>query len=218
MKKLFALLLLSSALLAESAVLAAQWYPSVCKVKHYKTCKKPIEYWQTHFTLHGLWPQKKEYCNVPARAKILDKKREWKALPTLVNPSMMELLVTYMPGALAGLHKHEYVKHGSCLSPNPDFYFLTSFSLLSQLNNTPIRLFFLKNRGKRVQTAKIAKLFDKAFFEGAGKRVRFVCEKGYLTELRINLAGDIIPQSYLYDLLRQAKPTKRGCKLGKIGR
>ncbi|BCD60848.1 MULTISPECIES: hypothetical protein [unclassified Nitratiruptor] len=218
MKKLFTLLLLASTLLAQNAILAVQWFPSVCKVKHYKTCKKPIEYWQTHFTLHGLWPTKKEYCNVPARAKMLDKKGDWGSLPKLINPSMTELLFTYMPGAVIGLHKHEYVKHGSCLSPSPDFYFLTSFSLLSQLNNTPMRFFFLKNRGKRVQTAKIAKLFDKAFFKGAGKRVRFICEKGYLTEMRINLAGEISPQSYLCDLLREAKPIKRGCTIGKIGR
>ena len=218
MKKILALLFLGLSLLASEAVLAVQWYPSVCKVYRYKSCKRPIPFWLTHFTLHGLWPKGRSYCNVDARSRMLDKKGRWDAIPLKLKPSLAELLFTYMPGYADGLHKHEWVKHGSCYAKSPEIYFLDAISLVSQLNRSPVRQFFLDHRGKRVQTYKIRKAFDKAYFKGAGKRVKFICRKGYLTEMYINLKGTITPQTPLYDLLKKARKTRLGCKRGLIAR
>ncbi|WP_187647342.1 ribonuclease T2 family protein [Nitrosophilus labii] len=217
MKKVILFLLLTIAAIANEYVLAIQWFPSVCKVKNYKECQRPLPFWRSNFTLHGLWPKKK-YCNVSAREKILDKKREWQKIPLKISPYLSELIATYMPGYISGLHKHEWVKHGSCYSKSPEKYFLDAISLVSQLNTSKVKEFFLKNRGKRVQTLKIRKVFDKEFGEGSGKKVKFICKNGYLTELRINLKGKIVPNTSIYDLLQNSKKSSIGCKIGLIAR
>lgn len=219
MKKLLFPLLLALSLFAKdiSALLAVQWFPSVCKVERYKECRKPLSFWQTHFTLHGLWPKGRHYCNVSARAKMLDKKRAWQKIPLRLSLELEELLFTYMPGALSGLHKHEWVKHGSCYG-SPDIYFLDSIALTSQLNDSDVRYFFLRNRGKVVQGYKIRQAFDEAFGKGAGKRVKIICKRGYITELRLYLKGNISSKTPLADLLHKARPTRIGCKRGRIGR
>jgi ribonuclease I len=38
-------------------VLAYTWTPEFCYGQAYPGCKAPEDYWKTHFTLHGLWPQ-----------------------------------------------------------------------------------------------------------------------------------------------------------------
>ncbi len=218
MKKLLLATLLSIAALASEYILAVNWYPSVCKTQNYRACKRMLPFWKSNFTLHGLWPKNKEYCNVSARAKILDKRGYWDRIRLSLSPSLTELLIEYMPGYVSGLHKHEWVKHGSCYSDNPEVYFLDSIALVSQLNQSPIRQFFLEHRGERVATWKIRRAFDRAYFKGAGKRVKFICRKGYLTEMRINLRGTITPQTPLYDLLKKARRVRPGCKRGMIAR
>lgn len=215
MKKLILSLLFTIAALANEYTLAIQWFPSVCKVENYKACRKNYPFWRENFTLHGLWP-KKTYCKISTRDKILDKQGKWQKLNIKISPKLATLIATYMPGYLSGLHKHEYIKHGSCYKKSVDEYFLDSINLISQLNNSKIKDFFLENRGKRVKTAKIRNLFKKEF--GNGKNVKFICKDGYLTELRIKLKGKITPITPLYDLMVHTKPVKIGCKIGKIGK
>jgi len=219
MKKLLLALLFAASLFGKEmeAVLAAQWFASVCKVKRYKECRRPHPFWLENFTLHGLWPKGKSYCKVPVRVKILDKRGHWDRIPLELSPKIRELLTLYMPGAISGLHKHEWVKHGSCYGP-PDLYFLHSIALIEQLNRSEVRDFFLRHRGKLVQGYKIRRAFDKAFGKGSGKRVRIVCEKGYITELRLSLKGKISSTTPLSTLLLRARPVRMGCTLGRIGR
>jgi len=217
-RKLALALLLGIAAVAGEYVLALSWYPSVCKVRHYSTCKKPLPFWTRNLTLHGLWPKRRTYCHVPARLKILDKRGYWRHIDLDLPPQLQELLLQYMPGSAVGLHNHEWVKHGSCYDPNPHKYFLDSIALVSQIHQPPLAQFFRGNRGRRVQTYKIRKLFDKIYFRGAGKRVKFICRKGYLTEMRINLAGTITPRTPLGTLLKRARRTRLGCQRGMIAR
>ncbi|MRJ02638.1 MAG: ribonuclease T [Epsilonproteobacteria bacterium] len=219
MMKILLPFLLALSLFAKEmrAVLAVQWFPSVCKVERYRECRKPLPFWLSNFTLHGLWPKGREYCKVSARQKILDKRGRWDKIPLKLSPQLQELLYTYMPGSLSGLHNHEWVKHGSCYG-DPEIYFLDSIALVSQLNDSPVRQFFLDHRGKIVQTYKIRRVFDKAFGKGAGKRVKFICKRGYLTEMRINLKGEISSRTPLADLILKAPRTRRGCSRGRIAR
>ncbi len=218
-KKLLLSLLLALSAFASQYVLALNWYPSVCKVTHFRACKKPLPFWQTHFTLHGLWPQGRSYCGVDTKSKILDKRGLWDRLPMRpLSPELRQLLLAYMPGVVSSLHKHEWLKHGTCFSHNPQLYFLDAIALTSQINQTTIRRFFLEHRGKRISTHTIRKKFDEEYFPGAGKRVHFVCKRGYLVEMRINLAGTITPKTPLYDLLKRARPTAQGCRRGRIAR
>ncbi len=219
MKKLLLLTLLSLALFARDvALLAVQWFPSVCKVERYKECRRPLDFWKSHFTLHGLWPRARHYCHVSARARMLDKRGYWDKIPLKLSPELMDLLYNYMPGSFSGLHKHEWIKHGSCYTKNPQIYFLDSIALVDQLNHSEVRSFFLHHVGERIQTYKIRKVFDRAFGYGSGKRVKVVCKRGYITELRINLAGKISAKTPLSQLLRRAPKTRLGCKIGRIAR
>ncbi|BCD68650.1 hypothetical protein [Nitratiruptor sp. YY09-18] len=217
MKKLLLSVLLALSALASEYVLAINWYPSVCKVHHYKTCKKPLPFWQNHLTLHGLWP-KKQYCNVPIRWKLLDKRGYWNHIDLKLPPQLQALLLQYMPGSAVGLHNHEWVKHGSCYSHDPQKYFLDAISLVKKINDSPVLSFIHEHRGHRIQTYKIRKIFDGTYFSGAGKRVKFICRKGYLTEIRINLKGRITPKTPLSSLLQRARKTGMGCSRGFIAR
>jgi len=215
MKKLILLTFFSLLLVAGEYKLAIEWFPSVCKVKDFKACKRDYPFWRENFTLHGLWP-KKVYCKVSQREKILDKKGKWEKLNVKLPPKLAIMVAMYMPGYLSSLHKHEWIKHGTCYGKDIQSYFLDSITLVSQINNSKVKDFFIKNRGKLVQTAKIRKIFEDEF--GNGKNVKFICEDGYLTEIRINLKGEISPVAPLYDLMVHAKPQKIGCKKGKIAR
>jgi len=218
MKKFLLLTFLSLALFAKNmAILAVQWFPSVCKVERYKECQRPLPNWRENLTLHGLWPQGRSYCHISARIKILDKRGYWEKIPLSLSPELKNLLYTYMPGSFSGLYKHEWVKHGSCYG-DPEHYFLDSIALLSQINDSDVRTFFIEHRGRRIQTYKIRKAFDKAFGKGSGKRVRFICKRGYLTEMRLYLRGKITPQTSLGTLLKRARPTRIGCSIGIIAR
>ncbi len=218
MKRWLLPLLLALSLTAApiKGILAITWFPSVCKVHHYPACKKPLPSWLTNFTIHGLWPSRAHYCHVSPRAKILDKRGLWEKIPLDLPPSLTELLYLYMPGALSGLHKHEWIKHGSCYTKNPQEYFLDSIALTSKINQSLVKAFFLDHRGKVVQTYKIRKVFDKAFGKGSGKRVKFICKRGYITEMRISLKGFLSPNTPLGKLLRHAPKLRIGCKRGKI--
>ena len=219
MKKLLLLSLLALSLLAkDGAVLALQWFPSVCKVERYKECRRPLDFWTSHFTLHGLWPKAHSYCHVSLRAKILDKRGYWEKIPLKLTPELSNLLHLYMPGSLSGLHKHEWVKHGSCYSDDPQRYFLDAIGLADQLNHSYVRTFFVEHRGELIQTYTIRKAFDRAFGYGSGKRVKVICKRGYIIELRINLAGKISAKTPLSQLLRRAPKTRLGCKIGRIAR
>jgi ribonuclease T2 len=67
--------------------------------------------------LHGLWPQPRSqaYCGVDERAVEQDKRRRWRDLPwERLDDDLWNRLQQAMPGTRSGLHKHEWIKHGTC--------------------------------------------------------------------------------------------------------
>lgn len=203
-------------------LLALSWQPAFCQNhQSKKECKTMTEtrYDASHFTLHGLWPQPKSniYCNVTSHEKNLDKRKMWEQLSVLgLSKETYDNLTVVMPGVASYLHRHEWIKHGTCYSQTPEEYFKESILLTEQINASGVRDFFVENIGKNISMGEIKSRFNKAFGNGAGKKVKVKCNQGMITELWINLKGDINEDSLLKDLLKNASNTSSSCSGGVV--
>lgn len=190
-------------------LLAISWQNAFCQThQHKRECRnvKKTAFSATHFTLHGLWPQPRSntYCKPT--------KKLW------LNPTLYNELLTVMPAAKSGLHQHEWKKHGTCYNTTPERYFRDSMDLLQQINNSYVRDFFVRNIGKKVTLKQVQLAFDKAFGKGSGRKVKMQCKSGYITELQINLEGDVSKAKTLSDLLKNAPMIRHSCQKGLIDR
>jgi len=114
-----------------------------------------------------------------------------------------------MPGVKSGLHKHEWRKHGSCYGKDEDGYFKDALKLLDEVNNSSLREFFAKNRGKVITKAQLNQKFKHP------RKFIMICKKGLITELRFALKGRVDKEN-LSELLKKAKPLRGGCQRGRI--
>jgi len=118
-----------------------------------------------------------------------------------------------MPGVSSNLHKHEWIKHGTCYGSDANTYYKDSIHLLEQINNSKVGNFFSKNIGKRVTLQQVRSLFNRNFGQGTGKRVQMQCKKGMITELWLNLGSG---SDDLGTLLKRGKSVKGRCFSGRI--
>ena len=141
-----------------------------------------------------------------------------------------------MPGVQSGLHLHEWTKQGTCYEDDksgpdagadPDEYFTESIAVLEELNASAVRILFSDNIGNLLSSTQIEAAFDQAFGKGAGKRVLIRCEKvggeNTITELWINLKGDISEAANLSGLILEAPPIEKStnlasCSSGRVTR
>ena len=124
-----------------------------------------------------------------------------------------------MPGTKSFLHRHEWVKHGSCHeNGSTNGYYEDSLRLMSALNGSIVRVLFADNIGKHLSTNDIQAAFDEAFGKGAGNRIRIKCKRDgkrqLIQEITIGLYGIFDPEHSLAQLMAAAKPTNSGCKGG----
>ena len=195
MKKLFALLVLLGSLLfaiSTDNILALSWENTYCMFhKNAKECKIRSPYTYTHFTLHGLWPEKKNYCKSPYSFKL--------------SPLMWGVLEKYMPAAKRGLARHEWLKHGTCFGTDPNTYFLTAIKLTQQFNETMFIDFFQTHMGSYVSLSRIRYVLGSIFGKKNIRKFQILCHKGYISEIRIHLKGNPVKED-LYELINNAKP------------
>jgi len=201
----------------QNYLLAISWQPAFCQIAQQKsecTTQTKARFDAKNFSLHGLWPQPPDniYCNVSNKDK-----KKWKQLPALdLSKELREDLKRVMPGVVSYLHRHEWIKHGTCYSDSPETYYRDSLALMKQINTSPVRDFIVKNIGKKVTSTEIRKKFDESFGKGAGDKVDVRCKKGMISELWINLQGKITKETRLSELMKQARSAKLGCKGGLI--
>jgi len=204
-------------------LLALSWHNAFCETHRYKKeCKKSLfsfgkaKYSQKHFVLHGLWPQPRNnvYCNVEKDFVNADKHGQWRDLPCLaMDEAIEDRLAKVMPGFASDLHKHEWVKHGTCYGTDPQAYFEDAVSLVEQLNDSKVGNYFSKNTGKHVTLKQVRHLFDRSFGVGAGKRVEMKCKKGLVTELWLHLGSG---SNDLGTLLHRGKQVRSRCQRGLV--
>ncbi len=190
-------------------LLAISWQNAFCQTHQKKReCRnvKADHFSATHFTLHGLWPQPRNntYCK-PTKKLWLEK-------------SLYNELLQVMPAAKSGLHQHEWKKHGTCYNTTPERYFKDSIALLKQINDSYVRDFFVRNIGKQLTIKQVQLAFDKAFGKGSGRKVKMQCKSGLITELQINLDGDIATTPSLTQLLKNAPMVRNSCQKGLVDR
>jgi ribonuclease T2 len=206
-------------------LLALSWHNAFCETHRYKKeCKRSLlpfrksKYSEKYFVLHGLWPQprSKVYCNVEKDFVNADKHGRWRDLPCLaMDEEIEERLAKVMPGFASDLHKHEWVKHGTCYGSDPQAYFEDAVSLVEQINSSKVGDFFSKNIGKQVTLKQVRHLFDRNFGVGTGKRVELKCKKGLITELWLHLGSG---SDDLGTLLQRGKQIRSRCQKGLIDR
>ena len=206
-------------------LLALSWHNAFCETHRYKKeCKRGLSNLlkrkasDTHFVLHGLWPQPRNnvYCNLSKAVIGKDKAKRWRQLPAVdLDTQTSTALAQVMPGFKSQLHKHEWIKHGTCYGKDANGYFSDAVSLVNQVNSSALGIFFTQNIGKRVSLKQVQMLADKAFGRGAGKRMALQCKQGMVTELWLNLGSG---STDLSQLLQSGKPAYSRCKGGRIDR
>jgi ribonuclease T2 len=206
-------------------VLALSWQPSFCETHQEKDeCKTQTasRFDANKFTLHGLFP-KPSYCGVSRENKELDKPKTWNQLPPVeLSAAVTTILAEKMPGFASQLERHEWYKHGTCYGTTPDEYFQDAMLLQDQVNSSDVQKLFASNIGNVITSQQIRASFDRSFGAGTGNKISIECGDGSprsITELQINLVGEIKPDSSIKTLIAAAK-NKGGdsCPKGEVDR
>lgn len=209
----------------ESYILAVSWQPGFCETRPTKPeCESQTEsrFDASNFTLHGLWPQPRAniYCNVAPENVAKDKKRKWGELPVLVlEDETRTALNVVMPGSQSHLHRHEWIKHGTCYNGEPaEEYYKDSLQLMGELNNSAVRNLFANNIGEEITTTKIREAFDNHFGEGAGDKIKITCKndgsRRLITEITIALEGNLDELTMGNAILGAPDANSAGCNKG----
>lgn len=200
-------------------LLAISWQNAFCQTHQYKKeCKAMTkkDFGASNFVLHGLWPQPRnnQYCNVSKKEVGMDKNKQWHRLSDLdLNTTVRSDLSKLMPGYHSNLHKHEWVKHGTCYGTNANEYYADAMNLLTQVNESKVQKYFEKNIGKIIELKNIRKLFNEEFGKGAGEHVTMNCKQGLITELWLHLGS---AEEDLKGLFSKGEKPKSRCYKGRI--
>ena len=143
----------------------------------------------------------------------------WRSLPPLsLTPETRRQLERVMPGTMSYLHRHEWVRHGTCYGASAERYYRDAMALLAELNGSRVRELFDGRIGRRIRIEQIRRAFDESFGRGAGRRVDVRCAndggRRIILELRLNLAGRVGDGPSLRRMLAAARPLRSRCAGG----
>jgi ribonuclease T2 len=209
---------------SQDLLLALSWHNAFCEThRGRKECQRRLFPFgkksnkENRFVLHGLWPQPKQrvYCGVQRRYITADKYKQWHKLPEPeLKQETKEALRRVMPGVDSNLHRHEWIKHGTCYGTDAQIYFQDAIALTEEVRSSEVARFFQKYAGKRVSIEKVRHLFDKSFGAGAGRHVELRCNRGMITELWLHLGSG--ENKELSSLLQNGKRVHSRCQRGII--
>ena len=199
-------------------LLAMSWQPGFCaghsRKKECRSAKRG-DFSSAHLSLHGLWPQPRDnaYCGVSDADKAIDRRGRWDLLkPLKLSQKTKRELKKYMPGFTSNLQRHEWIKHGTCYSPDPETYYADSIRLAKAIDKGSVDELITSLKGKKVSLKKIRQAMDESFGKGASKSVGLRCDrKNQLTELWIGLYGDPATSS-IEEMLKAGKRQSTNCR------
>ena len=200
-------------------LLAISWQNAFCQSHQYKKeCKSmnANSFGAFEFVLHGLWPQPRNnaYCNVSKKQIGMDKNKQWNRLDKLdLESDTRKRLSKLMPGYGSNLHKHEWVKHGTCYGTSANDYYVDAMNLQTQVNESKVQQYFKQNIGRQIHLKDVRKVFDKEFGAGAGDHVTMNCRKGLITELWLHLGNG---STELKELFKSGERPKSRCHKGRV--
>lgn len=209
----------------DSFVLALSWQPAFCETHRNKPecAVDDPEAWQaTHFTLHGLWPNKKScgikygYCGSVCRAPRGGGPTWMCNYPPLsLSENTKNALAVVMPSVTykSCLDRHEWYKHGTCATPwSADEFYTVAVELTQQFNNAGSSAFMADNLGKSVASADFRQKVDQGLGEGASNKMTLNCDsKGRLVDVMLTLPANLTKEMTLANLLKNVpQPRKNG--------
>lgn len=203
--------------ISQKNLLALSWHNAFCETHRYKKeCKNPRN--SGNFTLHGLWPQPrgKVYCGVPKRYVIADREGRWQQLPEpKLSSETRARLLEVMPGAVSNLHRHEWIKHGTCYGADAETYFTHAVNLVHEVRKSTVATLFQKNAGKRLRIEQVRKAFEQSFGQGSGSRIELRCKRGLITEVWLHLGRS---DGMLARALTEGSRVNSRCRYGIVDR
>ena len=201
----------------DSHVLAISWQPAFCELRNKAECQSldGARYDASHFTLHGLWPNKTScdrsygFCG-----NVRSTPGDFCAYPAvaLAEPVRARLSVV-MPSAKFGtcLQRHEWWKHGTCRNQDPNLYYELAMDLLASINRSSFVADFMRNHiGQTVSRDAVHAAFDAAFGAHAHTHISLSCRNGMLTEIQLALPKDLSSCTSLQTLLTQGQTLQGG--------
>ena len=204
-------------------LLALSWQPSFCEGHQKKPECKTLtaqRFDAQHLSLHGLWPQPRDnaYCQVSIKDKSIDRRGRWDLLaPLMLSTTVKTELKMVMPGFVSHLQRHEWIKHGTCYGKPANAYYADAIRLLQAVNHSSISALFREHIGKSLSIKQIRQQFDQSFGVGSGEKVNLRCDrKGRISELWINLKGEVLTSTSLSSLLKSASTTRSNCQQGLV--
>jgi len=119
-------------------VMAYEWTAEYCygQYAYFPGCNDPEEYWKTHFTIHGLWPQ---YSTGGYPASCTTEPFD----PAVIDVVGYDRMITYWPNVEVAegdpdydqFWEHEWTKHGTCSGLSQEAYFNQTIALYEKLGS-----------------------------------------------------------------------------------
>jgi ribonuclease T2 len=196
---------------ADSYVLALSWQPAFCETKPDKpecSISDPRVYQAKHFTLHGLWPNKKN-CGINyGFCSTIKKQDDFCDYPAIqLAPASESSLAEVMPSVTAGscLERHEWYKHGTCQANwEMQEYFDLSVDLTRQFNDSGMAYFMNRRIGQQVRTEDFLNRIAAVLGSASRERIKLSCNQGLLVEVQLSLVTDLSPGADLEKLMVDA--------------
>jgi len=175
----------------DSHVLAVTWQPGFCEHDRGGPAKPECQAMREgelkvdHFTLHGLWPNRKE-CGIDygkCQGPALD-----------LSAATVDYIKPWMPNFNYSTQfgNHEWKKHGVCQTAmDDDTYFRFAVDLVKSFNDSPAGTYLRENAGGEVSKAQFyARLAEDFGSQEVQNNVLLVCSGEYLKEVRVALPRD----------------------------
>ena len=115
-------------------VYAYSWTPGFCDKQSYPGCLDPLPYWETNFTIHGLWPQ---YADTGYPSSCTSEAFD-ASIPQQIGESTMiqywpDVQYTVDSPSYDSFWSHEWSKHGTCTGLTQLQYFNTALQLTERI-------------------------------------------------------------------------------------
>jgi ribonuclease T2 len=199
----------------DSNVLALTWQAAFCESRNDRPseCRslRTRSYAANNFSLHGLWPNRDSCARDYGFCGAVKDKRRFCSYPSLeLSPNTRSKLARVMPNSAQSsgcLQRHEYWKHGACLTTDANAYYEIAINLTDAFNRTAfVTRFMRKHVGRKVARSAIRDAFEQQFGTGSARRVRLVCADGMLSELQIQLPKSLSADTSIGSAIAQGAP------------
>ncbi|GAB3389480.1 ribonuclease T2 [Azotobacter armeniacus] len=202
--------------LQDSYVLAVTWQPGFCehKLAKSKSKQKPEcramesgELNIANFTLHGLWPNKKECGKNYGNCAKSDIQLSEETL-SFVKPWMPNFQFENSFG------NYEWKKHGTCQTDmDDDAYFRKAVTAVRTLNDSEVGQYIRANIGQSVERRTLLEILRRTHPD-APNSFSFLCTNNRLHEIQIRLPVDFREGPTLAGLIGPQPPTIRSAIAG----